>query len=80
MKPSAVFGLFALALLGACSSNDPAQPSPAVGSDRDAHGCIASAGYAWCAKTQRCERPWQLAQERGFANKPEEFERFCRAP
>ena len=24
-----------------------------VGGDRDAHGCIASAGYSWCAKTSR---------------------------
>ena len=30
-----------------------------VGADADRHGCRASAGYAWCAATGRCERPWE---------------------
>src|SRR3546814_1551492 len=42
------------------------EPQPAPGSDRDAHGCIASAGYAWCANTNQCERPWELARKHGF--------------
>lgn len=29
------------------------------GSDRDVHGCIGSAGYAWCDARQECERPWE---------------------
>jgi hypothetical protein len=29
------------------------------GSDRDAHGCIPSAGYSWCEASQKCYRPWE---------------------
>lgn len=67
--------------LGGCAgAHEPAAKAPMPGSDRDAHGCIASAGYAWCAGTQRCERPWELARERGFDNSAEAFKRFCTAP
>lgn len=48
-----------------------------VGADRDAHGCIGSAGYAWCEKTSQCERPWELAEEKGFPNTEEEFINYC---
>ncbi|RQS26748.1 hypothetical protein DIE03_22955 [Burkholderia sp. Bp8992] len=51
---------------------------PMVGGDRDAHGCIGSAGYAWCERTQQCERPWELAKARGFANSAQGYEQFCR--
>jgi len=46
----------AAALLAACAA-----APPRVGADRDAHGCRASAGYLWCARTAACERPWELA-------------------
>jgi len=36
----------------------PAAPKP-PGSDRDAHGCIPSAGYTWCEEKQKCLRPWE---------------------
>lgn len=29
------------------------------GSDRDAHGCIPSAGYTWCEAKQKCLRTWE---------------------
>jgi hypothetical protein len=29
------------------------------GSDRDAHGCIGSAGYSWCEEKQKCLRIWE---------------------
>jgi len=32
---------------------------PALGSDRDEHGCIGSAGYTWCPLTQKCQRVWE---------------------
>jgi len=32
---------------------------PLSGGDRDKHGCVHSAGYSWCAKTQVCIRPWE---------------------
>jgi hypothetical protein len=30
-----------------------------VGADRDAHGCIGSAGYSWCEPKQKCLRIWE---------------------
>jgi hypothetical protein len=39
------------------------QPTPAesklIGGDRDAHGCIGSAGYQWCETKQKCLRIWE---------------------
>lgn len=51
-----------------------------VGADKDEHGCIASAGYTWCAKTNQCERPWELAEKAGFDNTDELFKAYCSAP
>ncbi len=50
-----------------------------VGGDRDAHGCIASAGYAWCERERSCVRPWELAKEKGFANDADSLRRYCEA-
>jgi hypothetical protein len=33
--------------------------TPIVGGDRDAHGCIGSAGYSWCAVKNKCLRVWE---------------------
>jgi len=33
--------------------------SQVVGGDKDIHGCIGSAGYAWCEARNECERPWE---------------------
>lgn len=55
-------------------------PKPrAIGGDRDAHGCLAPAGYAWCERERACVRPWELAQEKKFANDAEGFRRYCEA-
>lgn len=32
---------------------------PLVGGDRDAYGCIPSAGYMWCEPKQKCLRIWE---------------------
>ncbi len=48
-----------------------------VGGERDSRGCITSAGFSWCAKTNRCERPWELAKRHGFENNKEAFGTFC---
>jgi len=67
-------------ILCACAKQAPenaSQQAPIVGNDRDAHGCIGSAGYLWCAKTAQCERPWELAQQQGFANDAKQVEAFC---
>lgn len=49
------------------------------GGDRDARGCITSAGYAWCDKTQACERSWELASRQGFENTLEGFTAYCQS-
>ncbi|KRG69805.1 hypothetical protein [Pseudoxanthomonas dokdonensis] len=53
---------------------------PMPGSDRDSHGCIGSAGYRWCSKTQQCERPWELAKQQGFDNTSDAFDQYCGMP
>jgi putative lipoprotein len=53
----------------------PAASTP--GADRDEHGCIRSAGYSWCAKEDKCVRPWELAKEKGFASTEEAFRAYC---
>ena len=30
-----------------------------VGGDKDAHGCIGSAGYSWCEVKKKCLRSWE---------------------
>ena len=50
---------------------------PLAGADRDEQGCIGSAGYSWCARESSCVRSWMLAQEKGFANSVEAFEKYC---
>ena len=37
--------------------------SPLVGGDKDAHGCIPSAGYSWCEIKQKCLRLWEESCE-----------------
>ena len=51
-----------------------------VGGDRDAQGCLPSAGYRWCARERRCVRPWELAAEKKFANDAEAFSAYCAVP
>ncbi|EOW2136978.1 hypothetical protein N5C16_05520 [Stenotrophomonas sp. GD03908] len=77
----------ALLALAACASQDQAAAradaaaaTPVVGGDRDAHGCIGSAGYQWCEHSQRCERPWELAQAQGLANTAEAINAYCAKP
>ena len=40
-------------LLFGCAIQQP------PGSDRDSHGCIASAGYTWCEEKGKCLRAWE---------------------
>ena len=48
---------------GNCCSCDAALgydcPLSLLGADADAHGCLASAGYAWCASSGTCERAFE---------------------
>ena len=34
--------------------------APLVGADKDAHGCIASAGYTYSVVRQECVRVWKV--------------------
>ena len=49
--------LITVATLSACAASS----EPSLGSDRDAHGCIGSAGYSWSALKQTCVQPWNAA-------------------
>ena len=37
---------------------------PLVGADKDAHGCIGSAGYSWSLLKQECVQPFSVADIR----------------
>jgi hypothetical protein len=42
------------------SATEAKSDQPAlVGGDRDAHGCIGSAGYSWCEAKSKCLRIWE---------------------
>jgi len=85
MKTALLPVLLVLAL-SACAQPEPAPArdaaaaAPGVGGDRDAHGCIGSAGYQWCQRSGRCERPWELAQAQGLANTAEAIDAWCALP
>ncbi len=63
-------------LLSACAQY-PLKPALMVGNDRDVHGCIASAGYAWCGQENACVRPWELAKAKGFDFASDGFKQYC---
>ena len=68
-----------MACLFGCDSsqNSNSEKTGMPGSDKDEHGCIASAGYQWCEQTKQCQRPWELAEKEGFENTAEQFEAYC---
>lgn len=41
-------------------STNTTNTPPMVGGDRDAHGCIGSAGFSWDTTIAACIRPWEL--------------------
>lgn len=42
------------------STNGTTDEPPIVGGDRDAHGCIGSAGYIWSEIRKTCVRIWEV--------------------
>ncbi len=61
-------GAYYLGMISATTTNStitsisPAHSSPTtpvVGGDKDAHGCIGSAGYTWCQLKSKCLRQWE---------------------
>jgi hypothetical protein len=85
MKKKEIVGLtvsviLLVVLCGCERSQLAAAPSPPqVGGDRDAHGCIGSAGYRWCAREGACVRPWELAAAKGFPSSEEAVNAWCSA-
>ncbi|MEJ2309289.1 MAG: peptidase [Gammaproteobacteria bacterium] len=83
MRSTTLLLLSSLFFLAACSGEKSSETGtsgenlPPVGSDRDEHGCIASAGYRWCATENECVRPWELAKEKGFDETPDAFDDYC---
>jgi hypothetical protein len=79
MKKILLSLLIFIVFLTGCDSveSPPSEPAFLVGSDKDEHGCIGSAGYQWCAQTAECERPWELAKKIGFGNTSDEFMEYC---
>ncbi len=51
--------LLLVTLLGLAACAAP-RKSRLVGADRDAHGCIGSAGYVWNETLHQCARPWEV--------------------
>ncbi len=80
MRTLPCLSILLITFLSACANDPPLQPAAAVGSDRDPHGCIPSAGYSWCSSTKQCERPWELAQQHAFENTRQAFHKFCENP
>lgn len=76
IAPACGLSVLSLLILSACA----APPPQRVGADRDAHGCIGSAGYAWCEREAACVRPWELAADKGLATGAKGFADYCRLP
>ncbi len=79
MKNASIIVVVLSILLVGCANHQSkgSNNDSVVGSDKDKHGCIGSAGYSWCARSKKCERPWELAEKIGFANTPGDFEEYC---
>lgn len=64
MKILSIFAL--LILLTGCLGTSTQKSIPTedtvvmAGADRDAHGCIGSAGYVWCEVLGNCVRLWEV--------------------
>ena len=66
-----------IAILFSTLSACKAKHERMVGDDKDAHGCIPSAGYQWCGKENKCVRSWELAEKKGLINTQEAFSNYC---
>jgi hypothetical protein len=85
LRPIAWLTVLIAALATGCAGTStgdttPKEPQHAprpIGGDRDAHGCLAPAGYLWCARERACVRPWELAKQKGLDNTVEGFAAYC---
>ncbi|GAA0781595.1 MULTISPECIES: serine protease [Pseudomonadati] len=78
MKKISLLSLIFVTSLIGCSENAETTGPATVGTDKDEHSCVASAGYMWCAKTNQCERPWELAEQAGFEHNQSNVEAYCK--
>ncbi|WP_269620097.1 hypothetical protein [Zhongshania sp. BJYM1] len=82
MSRKLVLVVFAILLIS-CANQSASQQSGresgpvVVGGDHNAKGCIGSAGYSWCERTEKCERPWELSEQESFTLENEGFANFC---
>ncbi len=58
-----IVGIIVIIVLGVIGvwyfSSSSGTGGTVVGGDKDAHGCIGSAGYTWCAEKNTCIRSWE---------------------
>ena len=59
MKKVLLILSFLFLSIGSLSAADMQAQLTIVGGDRDAYGCIGSAGYSWDASLGQCARPWE---------------------
>ena len=64
------WGIISLVQKSETIENSP--EAPLVGNDRDEHGCIGSAGYAWCEAKGECLRPWEEEWDESCGTIPSE--------
>ena len=61
-KAKIIIVVLIIAVLGAVGFvvfRNNAVTNDLVGGDKDAHGCIGSAGYSWCEAKDKCLRVWE---------------------
>lgn len=51
--------LLTTALVSFSCQNNNANSSEKIGNEKDAHGCLLSAGYRWSIIQEKCVRPWE---------------------
>ena len=78
MRNNSLYPFILTAALSACADIETSGAKvERTGGDQDSHGCITTAGYAWCERTASCERPWELAKQEGIASTDFDFNAYC---
>lgn len=74
-----ISALFIIGLLSIGYFRTEAKTNSSVmtGGDRDAHGCIGSAGYIWCEYKSSCARPWELSASQKISLDEQAIHAYC---